>query len=137
MAEKKRDLSKIEVAIKLDSPMFECFMKELNGAIKRGIVKVFSEEFEDAEITSKIKITLPTYEEPKEVIDRESGEHVTRMRPYKVPHIEHKITVSLKQKSETSGDFILKGHELMEIDGEFIAVPITQAQMHMGEFIKD
>ncbi len=135
MAEKKKDFSEMKVAIKLDSPMFECFMRELNGAVKRGLTKVFSEEFEDAEITAKIKITLPTYEEPEQVIDEESGDRVTRMRPYKAPHVEHKITVNLKQKSETSGDFILQKHELMEIDGEFVAVPVTQAQMSIREFL--
>ena len=136
MAEKKKDFSEMRVAIKLDSPMFECFVRELNAAIKRGVIKVYGEEFEDAEITAKIKIDLPTYEEPQQVIDEYSGETVTRMRQYKAPHIDHKITVNLKQKSETSGDFILKQHELREIDGEFIAVPITQAQMRIDEFVK-
>lgn len=137
MAEKKKDLSNTEIAIKLDSPMFECFMRELNGAIKRGVLKVYGEEFEDAEITAKIKIDLPTYEEPQQVIDEFTGEQVTRMRQYKAPHIDHKITVNLKQKSETSGDFILKQHELREIDGEFIAIPISKAQMSIHEFLED
>lgn len=137
MAEKKKDLSTMEVALKLDSPMFECFVRELNVAIKRGLMKVNSEEFEEATVTAKIKIDLPTYEEPQQVRDEFTGETVTRMRQYKVPHIDHEITVNLNQKTKTTGNFILKEHEIMEIEGEFIAIPIAQAQMSMDEFVKE
>lgn len=96
--------------------------------------KVYDDEFEGGEITAKIKISMPEFEDPQQVIDS-FGESTTMMRKYKSPSIEHKISLQLKQKSESTGEVVLREHEIKEIDGNYVAVPLVKAQMSMDEFL--
>lgn len=132
---KEQNLSKMEVGIDIYSPIFEKFIVQLNGRIKECLPKIYSDEFEHGEITAKIKLSMPEREKPKEVYD-EDGEQTTVMEAYKSPNIEHKISLQFKQKSEVDGEVILREHEIKEVDGEYIAVPIQKPQVSMDEYLE-
>lgn len=134
--QRRQKLSETEFDIDLYSPMFEQFIVQLNARIGDCLMKVFTDEFEDGEITAKIKITMPEYEDPQIVVDG-YGEQTTMMRRYKSPSIKHTISLQLKQKREVSGEVALKEHEVKEIDGKYVAVPVVKAQVTMEEYLKE
>ena len=56
--DEKVDLSRKALEIDIESPIFNSMLHDLNLEIKRVIEKVYNEEFENGEISLKLKLDI-------------------------------------------------------------------------------
>lgn len=125
------DLSKKVLEIDIESPVFNCMLQDMNEEIQRIIQKVYDEEFSEGEITLKLNLSIPfDYKEiPK---TSEYGELINELYRYRKPRFEHKITATLKKQYKQEGLYS-EEKEIKFIDGQFVAVPIEDPQLHIDD----
>lgn len=121
------DLSKKVLEIDIESPVFNSMLHDLNKEIRRGIDKVYDEEFEVAEITVKLTLEIPqAYKQiPK---TNEFGELINETYLYRRPRFEHKVTTTFKKQFKQEGLYT-EEKEVQFIDGKYVAVPIDDPQV--------
>lgn len=123
------DLSRQALKIDIDSPIFNSMLHDLNLEIRRVIEKVYDKEFENGEISLKLKLNINNeYKEyPKE---NEFGEIINEMYRYRKPYFEHAISTTFKKNYKQDGLYT-EEKEVKCIDGEYIAVPLMEPQLNM------
>lgn len=85
------DLSRQVLEIDIESPVFNGMLHDLNKEIRRGVDKVYDEEFESAEITVKLTLEIP--QAYKHIpTTNEDGELVNETYLYRKPYFKHKIS---------------------------------------------
>lgn len=127
----KMDYTKKILEISIESEIFSSMLKDLNSEVQRCIQHVYDEKFESGEITLKLTIELPESHENYPAID-EYGEGIVLTIKYRKPVFEHKVTTTLKQQYKRDGGYIAK-RDIQFRDGKFIAIPIRDPQMSMGD----
>lgn len=127
----KMDYTKKILEISIESEIFSSMLKDLDSEIQRCIHHVYDEKFESGEITLKLTIELPESYENYPVID-ENGEASVLSIKYRKPIFEHKITTTLKQQYKRDGGYRDK-RDIQFRDGKFIAIPIKDPQMRIGD----
>lgn len=125
------DLSKKVLDIDVESPVFQCLLKDLNKEIQRCIKKVYDEEFESGEISLKLTIEIPEADKVIPKVD-EFGEMINEVFRYRKPRFEHKVTSTLKKQFKQEGLYT-EERDIQFEDGRFIAVPIKDAQMSIDD----
>lgn len=123
------DLSKRVLEIDIDSPVFNCLLKDLNSEIQRCVKKVYEEEFEVGEITIKLSIEIPEAYKTIPRVD-EFGEIINDTYRYRQPRFEHKVTSTLKKQYRQEGIYQEERDVKFE-DGKFVAVPIKDPQVRI------
>jgi len=125
--DEKINLSRRTLEIDIESPIFKNMLTDLNIEIKRVIQKVYDEEFENGEISLKLKLNIGSdYKEyPKE---NEFGEMINEMYRYKKPHFEHAISTTFKKQYKQDGLYS-EEKEVKCIDGDYIVVPLMEPQL--------
>lgn len=123
------DLSRKVLDIDVDSPVFNCLLKDLNREIQRCVKKVYEEEFEAGEITVKLSLEIPEAFKTIARID-EFGEIINDTYRYRQPRFEHKITSTLKKQYKQEGIYQEERDVKFE-DGKFVAVPIKDPQIRI------
>lgn len=123
------DLSKKVLEIDVDSPVFDCLLKDLNSEIQRCVKKVYEEEFEAGEITIKLSIEIPEAYKTIPRVD-EFGEVINDTYRCRQPRFEHKVTSTLKKQYKQEGIYQEERDVKFE-DGKFVAVPIKDPQVRI------
>lgn len=121
------DLSRKVLEIGMDSPVFNCLLKDLDKEIQRCIKKVYDEEFESGEISLKLSIEIPKAFKtiPK---TNEYGELINETYKYRKPLFEHKVTTTLKKQFKQEGIYT-EDRDVKYEDGKFFATPIKDPQI--------
>jgi hypothetical protein len=125
------DYYKEALEISIESKIFNGMLKDLNTEIQRCIHNVYDAKFEAGEITLKLTIELPESYENFPVID-EKGEASVLSIKYRKPIFEHKVTTTLKQQFKRDGGYRDK-RDIQFRDGRFVAIPIKNTQMTIGD----
>lgn len=129
--DEKIDFSKKVLDISIESEIFKGMLKDIDSEIQRCIKHVYDEKFESGEITLKLTIELPHSHENFPVID-ENGEATVKTYKYRKPVFGHKVTSILKKQYKKDGGYSDK-RDIQFQNGRFVAVPIKEAQVNMGE----
>ena len=115
----------------VNSPAMEEAVASLDKMLKKCLDQVFDGEFESGEINLKLEVGVEPAIELFPATD-DLGEPTEHAYEYKKPVLKHKASLQLKKKEEISGQFCGRV-ELKMIDGQFVAVPIEDAQMSLFE----
>ena len=95
-----------EFELNLNSPAFSDFCENLNHAILQCLHELYEGNFAGGDIAAKISIDLESDSQyiPTEKKD-DAGKTVYKTYHYKKPAIEHKVTITLKKRAETKGEY--------------------------------
>ncbi len=123
------DLSKTPLEIDIYSPIFKSMLQDLNLEIRRVIEKVFDKEFENGEISLKLKLNINNEhkEYPKE---NEFGEIINETYRYRKPYFEHAVSTTFKKNYKQDGVYT-EEKEVKCIDDKYIVVPLAEPQVNM------
>lgn len=105
-----------------------------NKKIKECLDKVASGEFEKGKVTITVEITTQELE-AQNVINQATNS--VESRTYISPVITHKESLSMTYKSESGESIDLPDMELIEIGGEYIAVPLEDAQVLLDDYMQE
>jgi hypothetical protein len=129
----EKDTSREILAINIDSEIFNGVRFDLDAEIKRCVRAVYDNDFEAGEITLKLNIEIPNAYDTVFKKDPVTGETMQETYRYRKPHFEHKISTVLKKQYKKDGIYEAR-RDVQFIDGEYVAVPIKEAQMHMDDY---
>lgn len=114
--------------LSLDSDTFSAFKYDFKSILNRTVRAMQEKEVDDAQIAVKFEINLqrggnPNLRAPEDALEREMT----------IPMIKHKITASMRYKSEKSGFVGGPNYELVwsKEAGAFVMVPVKDEQFNM------
>ena len=103
--------------ININSPIFEDLLQNLNIAILKCVKEIHDGKFESGDISAKISIEFA-----RDFVENETkgSDNTNRGREYLRPDINHKVTLTLKEKIKADGGYSANKALEKNEDGRFI-----------------